>query len=243
MPIRTGATLMSHLRRPITIVLLVALTAIVACSPGVGGLAVPTASPTQSPPTAQSSLDPTASPVETAPPATTASESPPAAPTEASSAPSPTADPATVLAADGIEPYDIGALLSELQSEGRVTDPEPSLHCDDSWQSAEATGRHAGVLHLTFHLGRLTDVATDSPEFVTPSGARVGMSLTELQTIYGDRGRVLTGINGNQALSVRVPATDLGIVFYLDEANTQVVSMSAGEVERLEEMVIAGEGC
>jgi hypothetical protein len=210
-------------------------TAIAACSQGAGSLGdVPTSPPSL----AQDSPDPRPSPSESAPVPTTV---PSASPTSSSNEPS--ADPATVLAADGIGPYAIGAAMSDLLSRDLVANIEPSFHCDESWQGAQATGPYAAQLHFTFHLGRLIDVATDSTELVTPSGARVGMLLTELQSIYGSRGTLITGVNGNQAISVRVPDTALGIVFYLDETNTTAISMSAGEVQRLEQTVVVGEGC
>lgn len=93
------------------------------------------------------------------------------------------------------------------------------------------------------HLGRLTDVSTRSTDLVTPSGARVGMLLTEVQSIYGSRGTLITGVSVNQAISVHVPDTDLGIVSYLDETNTKTRSMSSGVVQRLDTMAVVGEGC
>ena len=124
-----------------------------------------------------------------------------------------------------------------------VSNVEPSFHCDDEWQHAQATGRYAEDLYLSFHLGRLIDVQTASDEFVTPSGASVGMPLTALQRIYGKRGTLITGASANQAFSVHVPDTALGIVFFLDESNTSVRSMSAGQVERLDIAAVVGEGC
>lgn len=202
-------------------------TAIAACSQGVSSLGdVPSA-----PQSAVSSL------------ATTVPSTSPISDSIATSSPTePAADPATVLAADGIGPYVIGARLSDLQSQTLITNVEPSFHCDDSWQHAEATGRYAGLLTVTFHLGRLIDMHTNSTQLVTSSGARVGMSLTELQSIYGSRGTLITGVNGNHGMSVRVPDTDLGIVFFLDETET-TGSMSGGEVQPLEVAAAALEGC
>jgi hypothetical protein len=148
-----------------------------------------------------------------------------------------------VLAANGIGPYQVGASLSDLQSRGLVTNVADSFNCDASWQGAEATGGYAGQLSATFHQGRLIDVATQSTDLVTPSGARVRMRLAELQSIYGTRGTLITGTSGNQAFSVRVPDTVLGIVFYLDETNTNAAAISAGEVVRLEQAAEFGEGC
>jgi hypothetical protein len=225
---------------------LVALaTVTAACSQGVGSHGdIPIAPPTAMPSLAQNSLDPSPSPSETAPvPTTVLSASPTSSPIGTPSPTEPATDPATVLAANGIGPYAIGARLSELQSQALVTNIQPSSNCYDSWQHGEATGRYAGQLSFTFDLGRLTSIDTDAPELVTPSGARVGMPLTELQRIYGSRGTLITGVSGNQAISVRVPDTALGIVFFLDATNTKTWSMSAGEVERLEIAAVVGEGC
>lgn len=206
------------------------LFAISACSQAAGSIEpAPAASQTAVPSIVTASPGPTASPT--------------ASPTGTPSPAQPTSDPATVLAANGIGPYEVGGLLSELQSEGLVVNLAPSFNCDDEWQSAEATGRYADRLTVTFLLGRLIDVHTASAELVTPSGARVGMPLAELQGIYGSRGGLITGVSGNQAVSVHEPNTDLGIVFYLDEANATVRAISAGGVERLETAALVGEGC
>jgi hypothetical protein len=217
---------------------------IAACSQAAGSIGdVPTAPPTAVPAVALASPDPTPSLGQTASPTTTVpSHSPIPSPVATPSPTEPAIDPATVLAADGIGPYIVGARLSALESPGLVANVEPSFDCDDEWQNAEASGRDAGHLHISFYLGRLTDVHTASDEYVTPSGARVGMPLAELQRIYGARGTVITGVSGNQAFSVHVP-DGLGIVFFLDETNTKVSSMSAGIVERLDIMAVVGEGC
>jgi hypothetical protein len=232
---RTGAQEMNRSIRLIAIVTLA--TSITACSQAagsVGDAATPIETATLA--TAVPSASPMPNPVLT-PPA-----SPMPSPVATPSPTQPATDPATVLAAHGIGPYVVGARLAVLESKGLVTNVEPSFNCDDEWQSARATSRYAGQLSLSFYLGRLTDVYTDSPELVTPSDASVGMPLTELQRIYGERGTLITGVSANQAFSVHVP-DGLGIVFFLDETNTIAQSMSAGEVERLDIMAVVGEGC
>ena len=226
--------------RSIRLLALIALaTALAACSQAAGSIGdVPTASPTAVPSLVQSTPTPSPSPSEEVAEATP-SPTPVATPLPTE----PAVDPATVLAADGMGPYFVGAEMSELESRELITNIGSSFHCDDSWQHAGATGRYGDAVALTFHEGRVTDISTNSTEFVTPSGARVGMPLTELQTIYGSRGRIVNGTMGNKAFSVRVPDTALGIVFFLDDTNTTSVWMSAGEVERLEEFVVNGEGC
>jgi hypothetical protein len=210
------------MNRPSRLFALVALSgAIAACTVGsLGDVPSPSPSPTPSP-----TPSPSPTPVETPAPA------------------EPTTDPSIVLAATGIGPYVIGTSLSELQSRALVTNVERSVLCNDDWEYAEATGRYAEQISLTFHFGRLVGISAHSIELVTPSGARIEMPLTELQRIYGSSGTLINGTLGNQGYSVRVPDTDLGIMFYLDETNTRTSVMGAGEVKRMEDLVVNGEGC
>jgi hypothetical protein len=152
--------------------------------------------------------------------------------------PTPTTDPAIVFAADGIGPYIIGRMLSDLP----VTGVFESELCTDS-KGAEGTGRYAGQLSFSFIGNRLVAVHTTSTTLVTPSGARVGMTIDQIEGIYGSRGTLITGTLGNKAFIVRVPASGLAIVFFLDPSNTRVASMSGGEAQRLEDAARAGEGC
>jgi len=230
------------MNRPIRVFALVALaTALAACSQADGSIGdAPAGSPTAVPSLSYPTPEPTTSPSRSAPPATAV---PSASPVTTPSPTEPVVDSAIVLAAAGFDPYLVGLQMSELKSRGLITSIGSSFHCDESWQHAGATGRFADVVALTFHDGRVSDISTHSIEIVTPSGARVGMALTELQKIYGSRGTVVNGTMGNQAFSVGVPDTALGIVFFLDDTNTRTVSMSAGELQRLEEFVVNGEGC
>jgi hypothetical protein len=183
-----------------------------------GGTTAPGGSPTASPPAVSSS--PSVSPSPTPPPT----------------------DPAIVFAADGIGAYVIGTTQSDLQARGLITDVEESLLCDTVF-IAKGTGRYATTITLTFRSGRLSAVHTASDTLITPSGARVGLPLADIQGIYGARGTLINGSAGNKAFSVRVPASALAIVFYLDETNTRVKSMSGGEAQALEDAARVGEGC
>ncbi len=165
-----------------------------------------------------------------------ASPSPTVSPT-----PPPT-DPATVFAADGIGPYVVGTAMSDLQARALLTAIVESPLCSDA-HGAQATGRYAGKISLTFRSGRLSAIHTNATTVVTPSGARVGMALTEIQGIYGSRGTLINGAAGNKAFSVRVPASALAVVFFLDPTNTRVTSMSGGEAQALEDAARSGEGC
>jgi hypothetical protein len=172
--------------------------------------------------------------------AATASPSP-----NPSRTPTPTApptDPAVVFAADGIGGYSIGSALSDLTASGLVAAVADSASCQDA-KTADTAGAYAGKVSLTFRSGRLSAIHTASTMYVTPSGAKVGMTLSALQGVYGNRGMVITGQLGNKAYSVRVPATALGLVFFLDQTNTTVASMSGGDAQPLEDAVRTGEGC
>jgi hypothetical protein len=226
------------MNRSIRLIAIVALaTSVAACSQAAGSIGdAPTPSETAPPATTVQSASPMPSPVATPSPTPIPSLVATPLPSE------PAIDPATLFAAHGIGPYVVGARLAVLEAKGLVANLEPSFHCTDEYQNAEATGRYAGQLHLTFYFGELIDVHTASSELVTPSGASVGMPLAELQRIYGKRGTLITGVSANPAFSVHVP-DGLGIVFFLDETDTKVWSMSAGEVERLDIMAVVGEGC
>jgi hypothetical protein len=185
-------------------------------------------------PTPSVTASPSASPAGT--PTATAGPSGP------TSSPSPTVDRATVFAADGIGPYVIGTSLANLRDRSLVAGVSDSMLCDNA-KGARATGRYASQLTLTFVDDRLVSVHTTASALVTPSGARVGQTIPDLETRYGGRGTLITGALGNKAFVVRVPASGLGIVFYLDPTNTRVHSMSGGEARALEDAARHGEGC
>jgi hypothetical protein len=175
-----------------------------------------------------------------APGATTPAVSPSASRTPPPTAP-PT-DPVVVFAADGIGGYRIGAQLSDLIATHLIISASDSPSCTDA-KTADTTGVYAGKVSLTIRASKLSAIHTTSTAYVTPSGAKVGMTLATLQGLYGDRGTVITGQLGNKAYSVRVPATQLALVFFLDQTNTTVTSMSGGEAQPLEDAVRTGEGC
>jgi hypothetical protein len=150
----------------------------------------------------------------------------------------PATDPAVVFAADGIGGYLIGAGLTDLQSRAMVTNIVPNQLCLDTRQ-ADATGVYAGRLSLTFRAGQLIAIRTTVPDFVTPSGARVGMALADLRSTYGGRGTLIAG----KALSVRVPATTLALLFTIDPASSTVTGLAAGQAQALEDAVGSGQLC
>jgi hypothetical protein len=176
--------------------------------------------------------NPTQTPTASVTPTTSRTPTPTAPPT----------DPVIVFAADGIGGYTIGASLTDLTTRGLVTHVVDSPSCADA-KTADATGAYAGKVSLTFRGGKLSAVHTTSSAYVTPSGAKVGLALTALQNIYGDLGQVITGQLGNKAYSVRASATQLAVVFFLDQTNSTVASISAGDAQPLEDTARTGAGC
>jgi hypothetical protein len=186
---------------------------------------------TQSSPAATASL-----------PSASASASP-----DASEAPSPAAGTATappyVLAADGISHYRVDSLLADLDGKGLLVNLEESLICPNV-KVAGAVGQYSGMLRLTFRMDRLVSIYTDSVEFQTPSGGKVGMKLADLQDIYGSNATLISGGEaGNGGLLVRVAGTTLGVSFLLDPSGTRASAIGAGKAQALEDDIKSGEGC
>ena len=163
----------------------------------------------------------------------------------ASAAVSPTpppTDPGTVFAADGVGPYLIGAQLIEMQGRALVTGAADSQTCAGT-TTAAATGRYAGVISLSFVGGQLVSVRTASSTLVTPSGAKVGMTFADAQTLYGGRGTLITAPSGTKAMVLRVTGAVLALVLYLDPTNATVASIGGGQADRLESSARTGDGC
>jgi hypothetical protein len=66
------------------------------------------------------------------------------------------------------------------------------------------TGEWAGALILAFRAGRLVEVGTATAPPLSPAGASVGMGWSELEDIYGSRGRLIFNNDGEQAYVVRI---------------------------------------
>lgn len=157
--------------------------------------------------------------------------------------PSPSVDP-LVLSVDGIGPYRLGtgATLDQLQGTGVLTSVANGGEACPQHFGAQGTGQYTGI-RLWFLPDRKLDfVIARAPTIRTPSGARVGNTLAELQTIYGSRGEVLT-VGGAKAYIVRVASSGRAIFFELDLANAQVIAVYAGGGDRLAQRFLGGSDC
>ncbi|MDG4831539.1 hypothetical protein O7627_19765 [Solwaraspora sp. WMMD1047] len=108
----------------------------------------------------------------------------------------------SVLSVRGAGPYRIGARLQALHEAGLIDWVTPPQECDVVLTGV--TGEWSGALILAFRAGRLVEVGTATVPPRSPAGASVGMSWSELESIYGDRGRLIRNPDGEQAYVVRI---------------------------------------
>lgn len=110
----------------------------------------------------------------------------------------------SVLSVRGAGPYRIGARLQALQEAGLIDWVAPPQECDVVFTGV--TGEWSGALILGFRAGRLVEIGTATAPPLSPAGASVGMSWSQLEDIYGSRGRLIYNNDGEQAYVVRIGA-------------------------------------
>ncbi len=108
----------------------------------------------------------------------------------------------SVLSVRGVGPYRIGARQQALAAAGLIDWVAQTPGCNVV--HAGATGDWAGVILLAFRHGRLVEVGTATAPPRSPSGASVGMGWSELEDIYGSRGKLVHNADGEQAYAVRI---------------------------------------
>jgi hypothetical protein len=144
--------------------------------------------------------------------------------------------------ADGIGRYAIGASLADLRGRGLVVNVQNSPHCDDV-SIADGTGRYTGLLTLTFVHDRLVAVHTSSATLRTAGGAKVGMALGDVKTLYADTAEAIGNGMGAKAVIVRDRAAGLTLLFFASAPSSPVGVISAGDLARLEDDFNRGAGC
>lgn len=167
--------------------------------------------PTTPAPSAQTSVSAEASPSPSA--------SPPA---------SPSPSPAINFSVDGAGPYTIGANLEALKAGGLLEEVKTGAETCPANTTARGTGvwkdiqlqfRPDGVLYLAVNR---------SKTIPTPSGARLGMTLAAVSSIYGNLGKELN----NGAAFLVTTTSGRGILFDLDQSK-KVFAMIAGDAAYL----------
>jgi hypothetical protein len=154
-----------------------------------------------------------------------------------SGSPTPTVLEFTV---DGAGPYQIGAMLTDLQASPGLTNMTTAAQgCPTN-----TTAQGAGVwkdLHVSFRQdGALYLAVNRSPTIPTPSGAWLGTTLAQLKKIYaGVQTEQLTAGTGKAFLVITLSGR--GILFEMN-AQSAVISMAAADASYLRRSYQAGAG-
>jgi hypothetical protein len=146
-----------------------------------------------------------------------------------------------VITVDGAGPYVVGNTLMQYDAEGKLTGlATGSETCPSRW-FATGTGAWTGVqLSFTPDPGsKLEFVIARSNAISTPSGAKVGMTLAQLQGIYGAKGETLS-VGGAKAYLVATSGKAL--YFELDLEN-KAFAIIAGNATRLKNRFLEGSDC
>lgn len=140
--------------------------------------------------------------------------------------------PAMTFTFDGAGPYRLGLKLSDLVEAG-VLDNVRSGPETCHYTSANGTGPYK-ELALTFRSdGTLYLISNRSTAIPTVTGARLGSTLADLQSMYGSTGEKL--IRDDATAFLVTTTSGHGIMFGLDPAK-KVIRMAAGsEASRMKE--------
>jgi hypothetical protein len=141
---------------------------------------------------------------------------------------------------DGAGPYQIGAMLTDLQATPGLTNVTTGGQTCPTTTTAQGTGVWKD-LHLSFHQdGTLYLAVNRSPTIPTPSGAWLGTTLAQLKTIYAKvQTEQLTAGTGKAFLVTTLSGR--GILFDLN-AQGAVISMAAADASYLRTGYHTGTG-
>lgn len=141
---------------------------------------------------------------------------------------------------DGAGPYQIGAMLTDLQAAPGLTNVTTGGQTCPTNTTAQGTGVWKD-LQLSFHQdGALYLAVNRSPTIPTPSGAWLGTTLAQLKTIYASvQTEQLTAGTGKAFLVITLSGR--GILFDLN-ARGAVSSMAAADASYLRTSYRTGTG-
>jgi hypothetical protein len=147
-----------------------------------------------------------------------------------------------VITVDGAGPYLVGNTLMKYDAEGKLAGLSGGGEACPSRWTANGTGVWTGLqLSFTPDPGsKLEFVIARSAAISTPSGAKVGMTLAQLQSIYGPKGETLS-VGGAKAYLVATSGKAL--YFELDMDNNKAFVIIAGDAARLKNRFLAGADC
>jgi hypothetical protein len=141
-----------------------------------------------------------------------------------------------VFTVDGTGPYQLGSTLDALESAGALAEVATGGEVCSLNTRARGTGAFSDV-RLSFRPDGLLYLITNrSPDIPTPSGARIGTTLAQLNTMYAGATHEELAPS---AFLVSAGSAGRGILFDLD-ASDRVFTMSAGDADYLESSYVNG---
>jgi hypothetical protein len=142
------------------------------------------------------------------------------------------------ITAAGIGPYRVGSSLHRLSAAGLVTDVQEALTCAGYFY-AHATGHYAGRISFGFQGDTLAEIWTEDPAVHTRQGGRIGMTLEQLQDVYGATGTIEHGKWTLRAFVV--PAGDRVVAFFENPSTGTVYAIGAGDPQHVLASFIGGD--
>jgi hypothetical protein len=139
---------------------------------------------------------------------------------------------------DGTGPYQLGVSLTSLQTQGVLAEVATGSETCPQNTSARGTGAWTDVRMSFRPDGKLYLVTNRAPGIPTPSGAYLGFTLAQLNTIYAGVTHELLAAGSYQAFLVTT-LTGRGILFDLTNQG-KVFTMTAGEADYLKSSYVNG---
>jgi hypothetical protein len=138
--------------------------------------------------------------------------------------------------------YQLGVKIAELQKDGHLADVRSGDQMC-GYTTATGIGPWSGVHIMATPDGVVRSVSTRSPSIPTAAGARVEMTLAELQAIYGAKGEVLSRERDKaKTYLVTTGPAGQGILFNLyPDKNHKVYEMSAGDAAAIKSKFLSEE--
>ncbi len=139
---------------------------------------------------------------------------------------------------DGTGPYQLGVSLTSLQTQGVLAEVATGSETCPQNTSARGTGAWTDVRMSFRPDGKLYLVTNRAPGIPTPSGAYLGFTLAQLNTIYAGVTHERLAAGSYQAFLVTT-VTGRGILFDLTNQG-KVFTMTAGEADYLKSSYVNG---
>ena len=141
----------------------------------------------------------------------------------------------TGLSAGGLGPYQVGAQLTKLKSDGLVKNAK-SLDCKDYVGAAGTAKFHAPK--LVFYRGKLLRMTIADGKVATARGIKLGSTMTAVQAKYPD-GKQIDDWTGRGAWVATIG--DYGLLF--DMKDQKVSGIQAGMAEPMQFKYTDNQGC